>query len=93
VLDRGETLQLIASSFSFAHAQFVWDCKAEPGVRKIFATIWGTDRLTVSYGMRILVSLVDVFADLGADGGTLAFPTPDEADHGKLPWPHVRVNG
>lgn len=24
------------------------------------------------------------------DGGTLAFPTPDEADHGKVPWPHVR---
>ncbi|KAJ2980963.1 hypothetical protein NQ176_g2319 [Zarea fungicola] len=21
-------------------------------------------------------------------GGTLAFPTPDEADHGKEPWPH-----
>lgn len=23
------------------------------------------------------------------DGGTLAFPTPEEADHGKKPWPHV----
>jgi hypothetical protein len=23
------------------------------------------------------------------DGGTLAFPTPDEPNHGKAPWPHV----
>lgn len=38
-------------SFSFAHAQFVWDCKSEPGVRDIFAKIWGTDKLTVSFGM------------------------------------------
>ena len=37
--------------FSFAHSQFVWDCKSEPGVRDIFAQIWGTDKLTVSYGM------------------------------------------
>lgn len=59
------------SQFSFAHSQFVWDCKSEPGVREIFATIWGTDKLTVSY-----------------DGGTLAVPTPDEEDHGKVPWPH-----
>ncbi|KAF4474762.1 putative phytanoyl-CoA dioxygenase [Colletotrichum fructicola Nara gc5] len=57
--------------FSFAHAQFVWDCKSEPNVRQIFATIWGTDKLTVSF-----------------DGGTLAFPTPDEPDHGRAPWPH-----
>lgn len=58
-------------NFSFAHAQFVWDCKSEPGVREIFAQIWGTDKLTVSF-----------------DGGTLAFPTPDEPGHGKAPWPH-----
>ncbi|WVW84368.1 hypothetical protein I302_106402 [Kwoniella bestiolae CBS 10118] len=57
--------------FSFAHSQFVWDCKSEPGVREIFARIWGTDELTVSF-----------------DGGTIAIPTPDEADHGKEPWPH-----
>jgi len=57
--------------FSFAHSQFVWDCKAEPKVREIFATIWGTEKLTVSF-----------------DGGTLALPTPDEPDHGKVPWPH-----
>lgn len=78
-------------SFSFAHAQFVWDCKSEHGVRDIFAKIWGTDELTVSFGMKCaVVSLVDVVADLSCpDGGTLAFPTPEEADHGKKPWPHV----
>lgn len=27
------------------------------------------------------------------DGGTLAFPTPEEADHGKVPWPHVSSEG
>jgi hypothetical protein len=26
---------------------------------------------------------------LMSDGGTLAFPTPDEPGHGKAPWPHV----
>jgi hypothetical protein len=36
--------------FSFAHSQFVWDAKSEPTIREIFATIWGTDRLTVSFG-------------------------------------------
>ncbi|KAL3965648.1 phytanoyl- dioxygenase protein [Purpureocillium lilacinum] len=40
-------------------------------IRDIFAKIWGTDKLTVSF-----------------DGGTLAFPTPEEANHGKAPWPH-----
>ena len=42
---------LTAARFSFAHAQFVWDCKSEPSVRDIFAKIWGTDKLTVSFGM------------------------------------------
>lgn len=36
-------------AFSFSHAQFVWDCKSEPGVRDLFAQIWGTDKLTVSF--------------------------------------------
>lgn len=44
-------------SFSFAHAQFVWDCKSEPGVRDIFAKIWGTDKLTVSFGIYYAQSL------------------------------------
>ncbi|GAB1207905.1 hypothetical protein APSETT445_006641 [Aspergillus pseudonomiae] len=75
--------------FSFAHAQFVWDCKSEPGVRDIFAKIWGTDKLTVSFGMKThVVTIVTLLLTL-ADGGTLAIPTPDEADHGKAPWPHA----
>lgn len=65
-------------SFSFAHAQFVWDCKSEPGVRDIFAKIWGTDKLTVSFGMQgAEILLKDAFADIPCpDGGTLAFPLP-----------------
>lgn len=34
----------------FAHAQFVWDIKSEPGVVGVFEKIWGTDELTVSFG-------------------------------------------
>lgn len=37
-------------SYSFAHAQFVWDAKSEPGIVGLFETIWGTDQLTVSFG-------------------------------------------
>jgi hypothetical protein len=47
-----QNLKLILFRFSFAHAQFVWDCKSEPEVRAIFAKIWGTDKLTVSYGIK-----------------------------------------
>ena len=36
--------------YSFAHAQFVWDIKSEPEIVKLFETIWGTDRLAVSFG-------------------------------------------
>ena len=36
--------------FSFAHAQFVWDAKSEPGIVDLFKTVWGTDQLTVSFG-------------------------------------------
>lgn len=45
-------VELIGDRFSFAHAQFVWDAKAEPGVRDVYAQVWGTDKLTVSYGMQ-----------------------------------------
>ena len=76
-------------SFSFSHSQFVWDCKSEPGVRSIFAQIWGTDKLTVSFGVALYPPLMRNVTDSSLDGGTLAIPTPDEADHGKEPWPHV----
>jgi hypothetical protein len=39
------------SAYSVAHAQFMWDAKTEPGVVEIFEQIWGTDKLTVSFGM------------------------------------------
>lgn len=38
------------NSYSVAHAQFVWDIKAEPGIVSLFEQIWGTDKLTVSFG-------------------------------------------
>ena len=82
--------KLTPRSYSFAHAQFVWDCKAEPKVREIFAKIWGTDKLTVSYGTyKALHSRSEERSLTLVDGGTLAFPTPDEPDHGQTPWPHV----
>jgi hypothetical protein len=28
----------------------VWDAKAEPKIVELFETIWGTDKLTVSFG-------------------------------------------
>ena len=37
-------------SFSFAHAQFVWDCKSEPKIVELFEKLWGTEKLTVSFG-------------------------------------------
>ena len=37
-------------SYSVAHAQFVWDIKTEPGIVSLFEEIWGTDKLTVSFG-------------------------------------------
>ena len=27
----------------------MWDARAEPGVTRIFETLWGTDKLTVSF--------------------------------------------
>jgi hypothetical protein len=33
------------------HEQFVWDIRAEPALIDVFAQIWGTDELVVSFGM------------------------------------------
>ncbi|KZO90876.1 hypothetical protein CALVIDRAFT_489806, partial [Calocera viscosa TUFC12733] len=58
--------------FSFSHAQFVWDAKSEPGIVKLFETIWGTDKLTVSFdGGSLSVPL-----------------PPDQIQNGGAPWPH-----
>lgn len=49
-----QELKLTKLSFSFAHTQFVWDCKSEPSVRDIFSKIWGTERLTISFGTELV---------------------------------------
>lgn len=33
------------------HEQFAWDVRCEPAVIDVFAKIWGTDELLVSFGM------------------------------------------
>ncbi|GFZ51910.1 hypothetical protein JCM24511_09680 [Saitozyma sp. JCM 24511] len=60
------------SQYSFAHSQFVWDAKAEPKIVQLFETIWGTDKLTVSFdGGSLAVPL-----------------PADQVDDNKAPWPH-----
>jgi hypothetical protein len=39
----------------------VWDAKAEPKIVELFETIWGTDKLTVSFGGSNAASLVSQF--------------------------------
>ena len=46
---RGRSIEANCS-YSVAHAQFVWDIKTEPGIVSLFEEIWGTDKLTVSFG-------------------------------------------
>lgn len=36
-------------AYGVHHEQWVWDCRLEPGVRKAFATLWGTDELVTSF--------------------------------------------
>jgi len=60
------------SQYSFAHAQFVWDAKTEPGVVELFEKLWGTKELTVSFdGGSLAVPL----------------PKEQVQGEGK-PWPH-----
>ncbi|WOO83354.1 uncharacterized protein LOC62_05G006881 [Vanrija pseudolonga] len=35
--------------YGVGHEQFAWDIRSEPGVIDVFAKLWGTDELTVSY--------------------------------------------
>jgi hypothetical protein len=67
----------------------MWDAKTEPGVVKIFEEIWGTDKLTVSFGesrspgisWQILILL---------DGANFSVPLPKEQlEDGGAPWPHM----
>ncbi|KAL4813452.1 hypothetical protein BDW67DRAFT_177894 [Aspergillus spinulosporus] len=68
--------------FSFAPAQFVWDCKSEPTVREIFATIWGTNKLTVSFDGGTLA----VPTPEEPDHGKAPWPHSDQSAY--RPWPH-----
>ncbi|ETS75478.1 hypothetical protein PFICI_12422 [Pestalotiopsis fici W106-1] len=36
-------------SYGVAHEKFVWDARMEPGVLDVFAKIWGTNQLLVSF--------------------------------------------
>ena len=66
----------------------MWDAKTEPGVVDIFEQIWGTDKLTVSYG-KPLVQLVLVVLTL-LDGSNFSVPLPKEQlEDGGAPWPHM----
>jgi len=60
------------SHFSFAHSQFVWDCKTEPKIVELFETIWGTEKLTVSFDGGSLA---------------IPLPL-DQVDDNAAPWPH-----
>jgi len=58
--------------YSIAHSQFVWDCKSEPKIVELFETIWGTEKLTVSFdGGNLAVPL-----------------PVDQVSNKKEPWPH-----
>ncbi|CAD6569285.1 MAG: hypothetical protein TREMPRED_005173 [Tremellales sp. Tagirdzhanova-0007] len=60
------------TQYSFAHSQFVWDAKSEPGIVGLYETIWGTDRLTVSFDGGSL---------------NVPLPC-DQVEDNKAPWPH-----
>ena len=68
------------------HEQFAWDIRSEPAVIDVFAGIWGTQELLVSFG--------EPPCDIGltcADGVNVSLPYPAEelaGEHSK-PWPHV----
>lgn len=77
------------SAYSVAHAQFMWDAKTEPGVVKIFEEIWGTDKLTVSFGKSQPISIGNAGLML-LDGSNFSVPLPKEQlEDGGAPWPHM----
>jgi hypothetical protein len=66
----------------------MWDAKTEPGVVEIFEQIWGTDKLTVSFGKSIDLSPAAIAN--GPDGGNFSVPLPKEQlEDGGAPWPHM----
>jgi len=67
----------------------MWDAKTEPGVVKIFEEIWGTDKLTVSFGMS-MSSVTDDTNLTILDGANFSVPLPKEQlEDGGAPWPHM----
>ena len=67
----------------------MWDAKTEPGVVKIFEEIWGTDKLTVSFGESRSpgISWQDLML---LDGANFSVPLPKEQlEDGGAPWPHM----
>lgn len=59
--------------YGVAHEQFAWDIRTEPGVVDVFAKIWGTDELIVSYDS------VNISLPFGAE-----LPAASSK-----PWPHT----
>ncbi|GFZ48378.1 hypothetical protein JCM24511_06126 [Saitozyma sp. JCM 24511] len=56
------------------HEQFLWDLRCEQAVIDVFATIWGTDELLVSFdGVNLALPLPE-----------------DQYHHRGKPWPHVQ---
>lgn len=38
------------NAYSIAHEQWAWDIRQEPAVIDVFAKVWGTNELLVSFG-------------------------------------------
>lgn len=55
------------------HEQWAWDIRTEPELIKVFAKIWGTDELLVSFD---------------ASNISIPLP-PSQLQDGGAPWPHV----
>lgn len=41
--------------YGVAHEQFAWDIRSEPAVIDVFASIWGTEELLVSFGEYVAI--------------------------------------
>jgi hypothetical protein len=66
----------------------VWDIKSEPGIVGLFEQIWGTDKLTPSFGQHIF-QFPSPECSSRTDGGNLAVPLPKaQIDNNAAPWPH-----
>ncbi|ORX35314.1 hypothetical protein BD324DRAFT_632306 [Kockovaella imperatae] len=62
------------SRYGAGHEQYAWDIRAEPELIKVFAKIWGTEELLVSYD---------------ASNISLPYPAEEMEGDVSAPWPHV----